>query len=107
MKENDDDRFKEWWPLKNGDLIVKLEDDSGVDDHDIAKLINQMSCDLGSYILGHSKRLMNNSSRENDGFYSNNFYYGHTDVAYNHKKHWSTLVHNEFGGKSLGFGKNG
>ena len=32
MKENFDDRVKEWFPLENGNLIVRLEDDEGVDD---------------------------------------------------------------------------
>ena len=31
MRESFDDRDKEWFPLKNGNLIVKLEDDEGVD----------------------------------------------------------------------------
>ena len=57
-------------------LLVKLENDSGVDDHDIAKLNNQMPCHLCSCILRHSKRLMNNVNQEVVGFYSNNVYYG-------------------------------
>ena len=34
MRENFDDRVKEWFPLKNGSLTVKIEDDEGVDDYD-------------------------------------------------------------------------
>ena len=49
---------------------------------------------------------MNNVPREIDGFYSNNIYYGYTDSAYIHKKHWSTLVEKAFVGESLGNGKN-
>ena len=30
MTENFDKRVKEWFPLKNGKLIVKLEDDEGL-----------------------------------------------------------------------------
>ena len=59
MRENFDDRVKEWFPLKNGNLIVKLEDDEGVDDFDKAKSVNTMPSHFGSYILSHSKRLMN------------------------------------------------
>ena len=106
MRENFDDRVKEWFPLKNGNLIVKLEDVEGVDDFDKAKSINIMPSHFGSYILSHSKRLMNNVFREIDGFYSNNIYYGDTDSGYIHKKHWSTLVEKGFVGKSLGLGKN-
>ena len=106
MRENFDDRVKEWFPLKNGNFIVKLEDDEGVDDFDKAKSINTMPSHFGSFILSHSKRLMNDVFREIDGFYSNNIYYGDTDSGYIHKKHWSTLVEKGFVGKSLGLGKN-
>ena len=106
LRENFDDRIKEWFPLKNGNFIVKLEDDEGVDDFDKAKSINTMPSHFGSNILSHSKRLMNNVFREIDGFHSNNIYYGDTDSGYIHKKHWSTLVEKGFVGKSLGLGKN-
>ena len=106
MKENFDDRVKEWFPLKNGNLIVKLEDDEGVDDYDKAKSINTMPSHFGSNILSHSKRLGNNVFHEIHGFYSNNIYYGDTDSGYIHKKHWSTLIEKGFVGKSLGLGKN-
>ena len=106
MRENFVDRIKEWFPLKYGNFIVKLEDDEGVDDYDKAKSINTMPSHFGSFILSHSKRLMNKVFNEIDGFYSNNIYYGDTDSGYIHKKHWSTLVGKGFVGKSLGQGKN-
>ena len=64
MEENYDDRVTEWWPLNNGNLAVKLKNDAGVDDEDIAQSINQMLCHLGSYVLAHSKRLISNDTRE-------------------------------------------
>ena len=76
MKESYDDRVREWWLLKNGYSLVILEDDSGVDDHDIVKLVNQMPCYLGSCTLGHSKRLKKNFIQEIFGLCSNNNYYG-------------------------------
>ena len=106
MRENFDDRVKEWFPLKNGNLIVKLEDDEGVDDYDKAKSINTMPSHFGSFILSHSKRLMNNVIKQIDGFYNNNIYYTDTDSLYIHKKYWSVLDDSEFVGKSLGLGKN-
>ena len=106
LRQNFDDRVKECFPLKNGNLIVKLGDDEGVDDYDKAKAINTMPSQFGSYILSHSKRLMNNVFREIDGFYSNYIYYGDTDSGYIQKTHWSTLVEKGFVGKSLGLGKN-
>ena len=106
MRENFDDRVKEWFRLKNGNLIVKLEDDEVVDDNDKAKSINTMPSHFGSYILSHSKRLMNYVIEEIDGFYNNNIYYTDTDSLYKHKKYWSTLVEKRCVGKSLGLGKN-
>ena len=90
MKKNFDDRVKEWFPPRNGNLIVKLEDDEGVDDFDKAKSVNTIRFHFGSCILSHSKRIMNNVFREIDGFYSNCIYYGVTDSGYIHKK---TLVY--------------
>ena len=86
MKENFDDRVKEWFPLKNGNLIVKLKDDEGVDDFDKAKSINTMPSHFGSFIPSHSKRLMNDVFREIDAFYNNIIYYTDTDSGYIHKK---------------------
>ena len=106
MRENFDDRVKEWFPLKNGNLIEKLEDDEGIDDFDKAKSINTMPSHFGSYILSHSKRLMNSVIKQIDGFYNNNIYYTDTDSLYIHKKYWSNLIDNGFVGKSLGLGKN-
>ena len=106
MKENFDDRVKEWFPLKNGNLIVKLEDDEGVDDYDKAKSINTMPSHFVSYILSHSKRLMNNVFSEIDAFYTNVIYYTDTDSGYFHKKYWNKLDEKEFVGKKLGQGKN-
>ena len=40
MREKFDDRFKESFPLKNGNLLVKLEDDEEVDEYDKAKSLN-------------------------------------------------------------------
>ena len=40
MRHNYDCRAKEWWPMKSGFLIDKLEDDVGVDDQVIAKSSN-------------------------------------------------------------------
>ena len=106
MKENFDDRIKEWFPLKNGNLIVKLQNDEEVDDFDKAKSVNAMPSHFGSYILSHSKRLMSNVFHEIDAFYNNVIYYTDTDSAYIHKKYWNKLVEKGYVGKNLGEGKN-
>ena len=79
MKENFDVRVKDWFLLKNGNLIVKLEDDEGFDDNGTAKSKNTMPSHIRSLILLHSKRLMNDVFREKDSFYSKKLYYGDTD----------------------------
>ena len=106
MRENFDNRVKEWFSLKNGNLIGKLEGDEGIDDFDKAKSVNTMPSHFGSTILSHSKRLMNNVIKQINGFYNNNIYYTDTDSLYIHKKYWSNLIDIGFIGKSLGLGKN-
>ena len=71
--------------MKNDNLLIKLREVACVDDHDIAKSINQMSCHLVSYLLRHFRRCLNKVMREGDSFYSNSSYYGDTDGAYMHK----------------------
>ena len=106
MRENFDDRVKEWFPLKNGNLIVKLEDDEGVDDFEKAKSVNTMPSRFGSSISSHSKRLVKDVIKKTNGLYNNSTYYTDTDSLYIHKKYWSTLVEKGCVGKSLGLDKN-
>ena len=56
MKKNFGDRVKEWFHLRNGNLIVKLHDVTGVDDYDKAKSINTLPSLFGSCVLSHSKK---------------------------------------------------
>ena len=70
MRENFDDRVKEWFPLKNGILIVNLEDDEGVDGYDKAKSVNTMPSQFGSYILSKSKMLMKDVFKQVVGCYN-------------------------------------
>ena len=105
MKENFDDRVKEWFPLTNGIFIVKIEDDEGIDDYEKAKSVNTLPSHFGSLILSQSKRMMNNVIKQIGGFYNNSIYYIDTDSLYIHKNHWSNLVENGFVGKTLCLGK--
>ena len=55
MSEKFDDKVKDWFPLKNGNLIVKKEDDKGVDDYGKAKSVSTMpSHFIGKSIKGGS-----------------------------------------------------
>ena len=106
MRENSDDRAKEQIPVENGNLIVKLQNDEGVDHFDKAKLIKAMPSHFSSYSLSHSKKLMNEVGNQIGGFHKNTIYYGVTDSVYIHKKYWDDLVDNGFIGKTLGLGKD-
>ena len=76
---------------KNGNLLLKLENDGGFVDYDKAQSKNTMPSHFGSLILSHSKRFLNKVFREIDGFYSNCIYYGDTDSGYIHKKNTCLL----------------
>ena len=104
MVENFDDRVKEWFPLKNGNLIVKLEDDEGADDYDEAKSINTMPSHFGSCILSHSKRLMNEVVNQIGGF-TIIIFTTETLIVCIQMKCWDDLADKRFVGKILGLGK--
>ena len=82
MREKFNDRVKEWFPLKNCNLEVKLEEEESVDCYDKAKSVNTMPSHFGSYILSHSKGLINDVLKQIDGFYINTFHYTDTDSLY-------------------------
>ena len=84
MKKEYDESVIEWFPLKNGNIMVKTKDKEGVDDEGISKKINSQPCQLGSLIISHSKRLMNDVILALDGFKNNKIYYGDTDSIYIH-----------------------
>ena len=68
MRENFVDEVKELFPLKNGNVIVKLEAHESVHDYDKAKSINTTPSHFGSYILSHSKRLLNEVNNQKQDF---------------------------------------
>jgi len=58
MKTEFDERVKDYWKLSNGNYIVKMSLDEGVDLEVEEK--NTMPSQLGAFILSNSKRIMNN-----------------------------------------------
>ena len=67
---------------------------------------------MGSYILSHSKRLMDEVIEHIDGFYKKNIYYTDTDSIYIHKNDFNILDRDGFIKDTLGkskndYGKNG
>ena len=69
MRANFDDRVREWFPLKNENLVVKLEVNKCVDDYDKAKSMNIMPFLFRSYILSLSKRLVIEVINQMGGFF--------------------------------------
>ena len=65
-----------------------------------------MTSHLGSYILSHSKRLMNEVIEHIDGFYRKNIYYTDTDSIYIHKNDFNILKRDGFIEDTLGKSKN-
>ena len=60
--------------LKNGNLIVKLDNDEGVDNNDEAKSVNTMPSLFGSYILSYSQGLENDVFKHIGGFHNISIY---------------------------------
>ena len=84
MNKEYDESVVEWFPLKNGNIMVIIKDKEGVDDESVSKKVNYQPCQLGSFILFHSKRLMNGIILALDDFKNNETYYGDTESIYIH-----------------------
>ena len=95
-----------WFPLKNGKLVVKLEDDKAVDDYNEAKSLVTMPSPFSSCIFSYSKGLMNDVITEIRAFYNISVYSTDTDSLDLHKKYWSSSDDNGFIVKSFGLCKN-
>ena len=91
MKTESDDRVKGEFPLKNGRIMAKLSDFDGVGDNGYSKKVNSQPRHLGSFILWHSKRLMNDAKLASDGFKKRKMYYSDTDSMYIHKNDYDIL----------------
>ena len=104
METEYDENVLDYWRLPNGNYIVKLKKDDGLESDNDVK--NILPSHLGAFILTNSKRIMNNFIREINGFYNNSIYYGDTDSLYIEKKYWDVLDKANLVGKNLCQGKN-
>ena len=104
METEYDDNVLDFWRLPDGNYIVKLKRDDGLDgDNDVKKTLPSH---LGALLLSNSKRIMNKFIRETNGFYIKNIYYTDTDSLYIEKKNWDALDKAKLVGKNLCQGKN-
>ena len=85
MKTELDENVLDYWKLPNGNYIVKMKKDDGLDDDCDIKIT--LPAVLGAFILANSRRIMNKFIREINGFYENDTYYTDTDSLYIEKKY--------------------
>ena len=104
IKTEFDENVLEYWKVPNGNYIVKMKRDDGLDD--VYDIKNTLPAVLGAFILANSRRIMNEFFREINGFYSNNIYYTDTDSMYIEKKYWYVLDKANLVGENLCQGKN-
>ena len=104
METEHDDNVLDYWKLPNGNYIVKLKKDDGLDfDNDVK---NTLPSHIGAFILSNSKRIMNKFIREINGFYNTGIYYGETDSLHKEKKYWDVLDKANLVGKTVCPSKN-
>ena len=66
-----------------------MKDDKRLQDE--VKRVDTLPLQLGVFVLGNSKRNMNNFIHAIDGFCSNDVYHTNTDSLYIENKHWEKL----------------
>ena len=99
-----DERVIDYEKINNGNYIVKLKGDEGLQDE--LKKVNTLPLQLAVFKLSNIKRIMNNFIHAIDSFYSNDVYYTDTDGLYIENKHWNKLKEKNLIGKNLAQGKN-
>ena len=104
MKTEFDENVLDYWKLLNGNYIVKMKKDDGIDDD--CDIKNTLPAVLGVFILGNSRRIMNKFIRETNGFYKNNIYYTDTDSLYIENNYWDVLDKANLVGEEVCQGKN-
>ena len=104
MKTEFDENLLDCWKLPNGNYIVKMKKNDGLDnDCDIE---NTPPAVLGAFILSNSKRNMKNFIREINGFYISSINYADTDSLYIKKKYCDVLDKANLVGEEFCQGKN-
>ena len=106
MKNEYDDSVTEWFPLENGNIMEKQEIKKVLMMKVYRKKLILKPCQLGSFILSHSKRLMNDVILALDGFKNNKLYYGDTDSVYINNDDYEALKTKGSIGKNLYQSKN-
>ena len=72
-----DERVKDDSKVSQGNCIVKMIDDKGLEDE--VKKLNMMPLHLRTFVLSKSKRLMNKSNHAIERFCTNDVFHTDTD----------------------------
>ena len=119
LKQNYDDLVMDYCKLQGDNYIVRRKKEKkavDVSKEDLAdgplqsteksKMSREVPLHLGSFILAHSKRIMNNFILAIDGFKNPNVYYCDTDSLYISKRFFDLLESRQLVGNDLCKGKN-
>ena len=98
------ERVKNYFKISLGKYIGKMIHDKELEDD--VKKINTMPLHIGAFVLSNSKRIINNFIHANNGFYTNDVYYGDTASSYIENKHCHKIDEAALIGKNLLQGKN-
>ena len=99
-----DERVLDYQNFIFGNYILKMKNDEGSQDE--VKKVNPMPLHLRTFVLGNSKRIMNNFIHAIDGFYTSDVYYTECDSLYIENKHCQKLDKAGLVGKNRLPGKN-
>ncbi|ESP03481.1 hypothetical protein LOTGIDRAFT_171418 [Lottia gigantea] len=91
LKSNFDTHVKTYEKINDSQYIVEIEEE----EKEISESISTMRLTpshLGSFVLSHSKRIMNNFIHVIDGFYKPEIYYTDTDSLYISSNNWDKLT---------------
>jgi len=112
LESNFTELIKDFQKLSDDQYFVKEEvEETEFYSENIKEINNKVSTslmpsNLGTFILSHSKRIMNNFILEIDGFKNPEIYYTDTDSIYINKNNWSILKKAGYVGEELLQGKN-
>ena len=89
MLTEKDEKFKGYWIIGIGKYMVKLAKAEGKENDN--NKANVVLLHLGAFVLSNGQRIMNNFVEANDGFKSNDLYYGDTGSLYFENRHCNKL----------------
>ena len=81
--------------------MVKLKVKEGIDMESIWKEVNSQPCQLGLFLLSHSKRLMNDVILALEGFKNIKTYYGDADSVFIYNDDYEIIKTKGLIGKNL------